>query len=309
VSGAGGLRERSGTVDRLTAPVRAAAQRMAVPFLLVLSVMFIVLGKADVLLFDRVRVLVADTAAPVLQAVAQPIATLAAGLRHAEGVFDLYRENERLREENARLLQWQEVARRLEVENVELKGIVKFAPEGASRYVSAQVIANSGGAFARNVLVAAGNRDGVSRGQAAVTGDGLVGRVAEVGERAARVLLLTDLNSRIPVMLDGSRERAVMAGDNSDQPRLLYLPANVSVKIGERIVTAGAGGVFPPGLPVGVVSAVDGAAVRVEPYAELSRLEYVRVVDFGLAGVLPQSAVPLPKPSKGARVADPGAAR
>jgi rod shape-determining protein MreC len=282
---------------------------LAGPFLILVSMMFIVLGKADVLLFDRLRVAVADTAAPVFQIVAQPAATVAAGVRHIEGIFDLYRENERLREENGRLLQWQEVARRLQAENAELRNLTKFSAADTERFVSAQVIANAGGAFARNVLINAGTRDGVTRGQAAVTGDGLVGRVAEVGERAARILLLTDLNSRIPVMLDTSRERAVLAGDNSDQPRLLYLSANVALAPGERIVTAGAGGVFPPGLPVGVVAAVDGGIVRVEPYAELTRLEYVRVVDFGLTGVLPQSAVPLPRPGRAARNIDPDAGR
>lgn len=285
------------------------AQRVVVPFLVLLSMMFIVLGKADVLLFDRLRIFIADAAAPLLQAVAQPVATAASGVRHIEGMFDLYRENERLREENARLLQWQDVARNLEAENAGLRDLTKYAPEGASRYISAQVIANSGGAFARSVLVSAGGRDGVTRGQAAVTGEGLVGRIAEVGNRAARILLVTDLNSHIPVMLDASRERAVMAGDNSDQPRLLYLPINVTAKVGERIITDGSGGVFPPGVPVGVVASVDGGIVRVEPYAELSRLEYVRIVDFGLPGVLPQNAVPLPKPTRGARAVDPDAAR
>jgi rod shape-determining protein MreC len=300
------LRERSGTVDRFTAPFRAAAQRAAVPFLIFLSAMFIVLGKADIVLFERLRVAVADAAAPILQAVAQPIATAATGVRNIEGIFSVYNENQRLRDENARLLQWQEVARRLEAENTRLRGLVKFTPEAPVRDVAARVIGNSGGAFARNVLVNAGSRDGVNRGQAAATGEGLVGRIAEVGDHSARVLLVSDLNSRIPVVLDDTRERAVMAGDNSDQPRLLYLRANAAVKVGERIVTGGAGGVFPPGIPVGVVASVEGGVVRVEPYAELSRLEFVRIVDFGLEGVLPQSAVPLPKAAKGAKViADP----
>ncbi len=285
------------------------AQRAVVPFLVLLSMMFIVLGKADVLLFDRLRVVIADAAAPLLEALAQPVATMASGVRHVEGVFDLYRENERLREENARLLQWQDVARRLETENAGLRDLTKFVPEGAPRFISAQIIADSGGAFARSVLVSAGGREGVTRGQAAVTGEGLVGRVAEVGGRAARILLLTDLNSHIPVMLDNSRERAVMAGDNSDQPRLLYLPINVTAKPGERIVTDGSGGIFPPGVPVGVVASVDSGIVRVEPYADLSRMEYVRIVDFGLGGVLPQNAMPLPRAARGARVVVPDPVR
>jgi rod shape-determining protein MreC len=304
------VRERSGTVDRFTAPFRAAAQRAAVPFLIFLSALFIVLGKADVLLFEHLRVAVADAAAPVLQAVAQPIATAAAGIRNAEALFSVYSDNQRLREENARLLQWQAVARRLENENARLRALVKFTAESPVREVAARVIGNSGGAFARNVLVNAGSREGVNRGQAAATGDGLVGRIAEVGDHSARVLLLSDLNSRIPVVLDDTRERAVMAGDNSDQPRLLYLRANAEVKVGERVVTGGAGGVFPPGIPVGVVASIKGGDVRVEPYAELTRLEFVRIVDFGLEGVLPQSAMPLPRAGRASRaVADPDSMR
>ena len=88
---------------------------------------------------------------------------------------------------------------------------------------------------------------------------------------------------------------------NTTRPRLLYLPSKATVKVGDRIVTSGSGGIFPPGLPVGVVASVDSGLVHVEPYAELSRLEYVRIVDFGLSGVLPQSAIPMPKASKGAR--------
>jgi rod shape-determining protein MreC len=289
--------------------VRAAAQRLVVPFLILLSMTLIMLGKADILLLDRMRMAVADVAAPVLQAVEQPVSTVAAGVRRIEGLFEVYSDNDRLRQENARLLQWQEVARRLEAENAELRRLTKFKADEATHAVSAQVIANSGGAFARNVLINVGNRDGVARGQAAVTGEGLVGRISEVGDRAARVLLLTDLNSHIPVMLEGSRERAVLAGDNSDQPRLTYLPANVTPKLGDRIVTAGSGGVFPPGLPVGVVAAVDGGIVRIEPFAELARLEYVQVVDFGLEGMLPQNAIPLPKPVRGARTVEPDALR
>ena len=73
------------------------------------------------------------------------------------------------------------------------------------------------------------------------------------------------------------------------------------------MVTAGSGGIFPPGLPVGAVSSIDGGVVRVEPESELSRLEYVRIVDFGLSGsVLPQSAIPAPKPNRaGRRQVDP----
>ncbi len=298
------LRERANIISVTNAQARLAARRLAVPFLIVLSLLLIVLGKADAVLFERIRVEAADRIAPVLAVLSQPAAAVSAGARHIRGLLDLYDENQRLREDNDRLLEWQEVGRRLAAENAALRALTGFQAKGATFSIAAQVIANSGGAFARNVLVDVGARDGVARGQAGVTGEGLVGRVTEVGERTARLLLLTDLNSRIPVVLESSRLRAVMAGDNSDQPRLLYLPADASITPGERIVTGGADGVFPPDLPVGVVASIDGDVVRVEPYAEPARLDYVRILDLGLSAFLPQSAVPPPRTTKGTKAAD-----
>jgi rod shape-determining protein MreC len=282
--------------------MRAAAQRLALPFLVVASVGLIVLGKADILLVDRFRADLNDALAPVFQAIAQPISLVASGLRRFEDHFTVYDENQKLREENARLLQWQEVAQRLETENEELRQMLHFTPQGVRGYITGRVIANSGGAFLRNVLLDVGQREGVERGQAALGGEGVAGRVTEVGSRAARVLLLTDLNSRVPVVVEDTRERAVLAGDNTSRPRLLYLPEKSAVHVGDRVVTAGSGGIFPPGLPVGAVSSIDGGVVRVEPEAELSHLDFVRIVDFGLgAAVLPQSVIPAPKPARGSR--------
>lgn len=289
---------------RISAPVKIAAQRLALPFLVFISAVMILFGKTDLLLYDGLRATVADHVAPLLEAVGQPVAAVTSAVHAVGNAVEVNRENAELREENARLLQWQEVARRLETENAELRDLTKLQPSNAVQSLSAQVIADSGGAFARNVLIDAGSADGIARGQAALTGEGLVGRVAEVGTRTARVLLLTDLNSHVPVEIEQSHQHGVLDGDNSEQPQLVYLPQNVEVTVGERVVTIGAGGVFPPGLPVGVVASVANGVIRIEPYAELSRLEVLRIVDFGLAGVLPQSAVPPRRapgrPAKGA---------
>src|SRR5436309_8562850 len=118
-------------------------------------------------------------------------------------------------------------------------------------------MANSGGGYVLTLMVIGGTDQGLARGQAAVAGDGLVGRLTEVGSQSARVLLITDLNSRIPVVLESSHANAVLAGDNSERPGLLYLGEPGTTKIGERIVTSGEGGIFPPGLPVGVVAAIE----------------------------------------------------
>lgn len=244
-------------------------------------------GRADPAVFERARTAVTDFATPLLDALARPMATIANMVEEVGRLSDLRAENERLRIENARLLEWQNIARQLESENIQLKELMAFVPDSPSHYITVRVVGNTGGSFIRSLLVNSGTRAGVRKGQAAMTGTGLLGRVAEVGERSARVLLVTDLNSRIPVMVERSRDRAVLAGDNSEQPRLEYLTAAAQVRAGDRIVTSGYGGVLPPGLPVGsVVSVKEEAGIRVQPFAEADRLEFVRLMDFGLNGVI-----------------------
>ena len=277
---------------RLSPPRRAALQRVSLLLLVLLSAMMIVLGKADQVMFETLRVSVTDTAAPLLAIASRPLTALEALADRARGLVAVYRDNARLAEENERLLRWRQVALSLASENAELHGLLKLVPVPSASFVTARVIGNSGGAYVRNLMVRAGSENGVVRGQAAITGEGLVGRVAEVGTQAARILLVTDLNSRIPVIVEGTRQRALMTGDNSDRPALRYLDTVSGIKVGDRVVTSGEGGVFPPGLPVGVIASLEGEAPRVEPYVELSQVQYLRIVDYGLADGLPKPVPP-----------------
>ena len=272
---------------RISPARRAAIERTSVTLLVVVSAAMIIAGKADQVAFQYLRNSVMDAAAPALDMLSRPAAAFDAAADRLRGFITVYRDNVRLAEENQRLLGWQQVAMRLSAENAELRDLAKLVPEPAISFVTARVIGDSGGAYARNVMVNAGRDNGVAHGQAAMTGEGLVGRVAEEGSRAARILLITDLNSRVPVVVDGTRQRAILAGDNTARPILRYVDSGGTMRIGDRIVTSGQGGVFPPGLPVGVVASVDSEGARVEPYAALSRVDYLRLVDYGLAESLP----------------------
>ena len=293
------MRYRGGSVRRLALPFQGWVQRFAFALLVSASIGMMVLAKVDSQMVERLRVGVTDAVAPVLGALSQPSATAAAMVEEVRAITDLRSENERLRSENARLLQWQAVARNLEQENIAFKELLALVDHPRPAFITARVIGDAGGAFVRTVLLNAGSDDGVRVGQAAVNAEGLVGRVVEAGRRSARVLLLTDLNSRVPVVVEQTRVPAILAGDNSYHPSLAFTPVNAVFEPGERIVTSGHGGMLPPGLPVGeVVSTVDGVA-RVRPYVEWSSLEYLRVLDFTLPGVLPATrtagpAGPLP---------------
>jgi rod shape-determining protein MreC len=275
-------------VIRLSSPRRAVLQRIIFPILILLSAMMIIVGKVDQAVFEPLRISLSEVAAPTLDALSRPIAAADILLNQAYRLINLYQENARLEEENGRLLHWQQAALNLATENAQLRSFLKLVPEPAVSYVTARVIANSGGAYVRNLMVNAGSDIGVARGQAAITGAGLVGRIVEVGTRTARILLLTDLNSRVPVIVERSRQRAILSGDNSERPLLQYLDPAGAVKIGDRIITSGEGGVFPPNLPVGVVSAIGGGAPAVRLYVESSGVEYLRIVDYGLTSGLPK---------------------
>src|SRR5882724_4632733 len=152
---------------RLAMPIKAIGQRFALPILVLASVVMIVLGKADTLLFDRLRASFGDVVSPVLDIVSKPVAAVDAAVARIHDMVALYDENGRLREENARLLQWQQVAQQLGTENSRLRDLLKLAPDPTTSFVSTRVIANSGGAFVRSVLVDAGSAEGLTRGQAA----------------------------------------------------------------------------------------------------------------------------------------------
>ena len=281
------MREGPRSIYRIAQPIKNLAQRFAFLGLLVAAVGMTFLGKVDVLLMDSLRSQVTDAVAPILDALSKPIQSVSRAVDQISELSDLRQENLRLRLNEARLLQWQGVARRLESENKGLKGLLNYVPEPLPSFITARVIADTGGAFFHSLILNAGSQDGVTKGQAAITGDGLVGRIAGVGFRSSRILLITDLNSRIPVLAGRNRTRVILAGNNSDKPRLIHLPSGETVSVGDRVVTSGHGGAFPPGLPVGIVSAVEESVIQVTPFVERNRLEYIRLLDFGLGGILP----------------------
>lgn len=296
------MKQSAGSVSRL-GHLRTLFGRFAFVLLIGASFALMLLGKADTYLVERVRTTVSDAVSPVVDAMSRPAVFVSGVVDNVRELAAIREENARLRLENERLLQWQTAARRLEAQNDSLKALLNFAPEPQAAFVTARVVADTGGAFAHSLLVTAGTRQAVEKGEAVISGEGLIGRIAETGERSSRVLLISDINSRIPVAVGNVRQRAVLAGDNSMRPRLLFLKSPGAVSPGDRVVTSGDAGAFPPGLPIGVVTSVTETEVRVEPFFQRDRLDYVRVVDYGLTGILRDVA---PERQATAKVQPPG---
>ena len=269
------------SLSRLTVPLKALADRFAFGTLIVVSIFLLIVSKADVRLLEAIDGRVSDLLAPVLEVAVQPIHASRRLAQNVGELMALRTENVQLREQNRRLLEWQSTARQLALENAGLRQLLNAVPEDDHpTAVTARVVADAGGPFVQTVLVDAGAEQGVVKGMAAVNERGLAGRVIEVGRRSARVLLLTDFNSRIPVMVEPSRDQAILAGDNGREPGLVFLPLNPRLSIGDRVVTSGRGGVLPPGLAIGVISAVGDRKVTITPLVDWDRLDYLRLLAY-----------------------------
>ncbi len=289
--------KQSGALGRL-ATLRLLAQRFAFLSLVAAAFLLMILGKADILLIERTRALVVDAVAPVLDVMSRPAASIAEIVEHVRELSNLSAENARLKAENQRLLHWQTVARQMQSENAILHDQLNFIPDPDPAFITARVIGDMGSSFNQSLLLNAGTRDGVRKGQAVLAGETLVGYISDVGERSSRLLLLTDINAHLPVMVESTHTRAILSGDNKSRPKLNLLNANPNIQVGDRIVTASSGSAFPPGLPVGVVATTADGNIWIEPFVHRYELEYVAVVDYGLGGILPFTDKPPPPPRR-----------
>ena len=283
------MRLPTGQISRF-GTLKSLLQRFAFLTLIGITFALMLIGKADTILVERARIAVTDAVTPILRIMSEPASVVADFIDNIRELAAIREENAELREVNTRLLQWQSVAQRLESENKSLRILLAAVPDPAAIFVTARVVADTGGAFAQSILLAAGESSGVRKGQVVMTGEGVVGRVMQAGLHSSRVLLITDINSRIPVLVGEAGNRAILAGDNGLRPRLLYLGDKTAATPGDKVVTSGDAETFPPGLPIGQVAQVDERNVDVEPFVVRDKLQHVRVVDFGLAGILAEQA-------------------
>jgi rod shape-determining protein MreC len=208
----------------------------------------------------------------------------------------VHEQNQRLREENARLRAWYQLALSMRDKMDRYEEILALNPDPTAEAILARVIAETDGPFVKTRVLNAGANQGVAEDQAVLSEHGLVGRVVSAGQRSSRVLLLKDLNSRVPVMIERNDVRAILAGDNSERPQLRYLRPGHGLVSGDRVVTSGDGGLLPRGLPVGETF-VDGQGDwRVRLYSDDGPVDYVRVVRFDFPRRL-EVTEPEPPPS------------
>ncbi|EEW25622.1 rod shape-determining protein MreC [Rhodobacter ferrooxidans] len=282
--------------DEFSRPIR----RILVGGLVLLLFALFLLWRIDSPRVERFRTALVDRLVPSFAWAMVPV-TKAAGMIDAfQSYASLYDQNQELRRELQQMKAWKEAALQLEQQNARLLDLNQVRLDAKLTHVTGMVLADSGSPFRQSVLLNVGSRDGIRDGWAAMDGLGLVGRISGVGERTARVILLTDSASRIPVVVQPSGQKALMSGDNSPAPPLEFLEKPDLVRPGDQVVTSGDGGVFPAGLLVGQVALGPDRRQRVRMAADYERLEFLRVLRSHELPPISQAgamvAPPLPPP-------------
>lgn len=260
-------------------------RRLVHVVLIALSFSLMFIGKADLVAMRDLRMSSNDFLAPVIDFVSAPIRgveTMAEGIRT---VASLRAENVRLQAENDLLQRWRRRAEILESENQQLRSVTGTVSDEDRSLITARAVTAPGGSFAHTILIAIGDESGIAAGDPVITSNGLVGIVYEVGRAYARVLMISDINARIPVMLASSSWPGLTIGRNGEYLELAFLPAEARPEVGELVLTSGHGGILPAGLAVGRVDRVDGDDIRVRPAVEFRNLGYVSVLIGGTEGV------------------------
>ena len=225
-------------------------------------------------------------AGPVGGVFAAPVRWAGAARDYVGGYFFAIGENRRLKAEIAELRGWRDEAIAQKNINGRYEALLGLRTEPPVPMATGRAISESRGPFSNAKLIDVGSAKGVRIGNPVVTEHGLVGRVTGVTSGVSRVVLLTDVASRTPVMIERTDARAMLTGDGGDSPRLEFIRGSGSIKAGDRILSSGDGGGLPRGLPIGVAAkGVDGAW-RVKLFSDHGAIDYVRVLLFQSFGQL-----------------------
>ncbi|HEY0265387.1 MAG TPA: rod shape-determining protein MreC [Rhizomicrobium sp.] len=264
---------------------RKSNAQLPLVIVIALAVVLVLLGKAQSGLLDKARAHVTDWMAPVLEKVRAPVAGFDRWIGSVSEIFTVYEQNLKLKEENARLRQWRNVAIVLQGRVGRYQTLLHAVPDPKMNAVLARVIGRASRPFLQTMILDAGRDNHALPGQAVVDARGMIGRIYLTGSRTSLVILLTDLNSRIPVTIapsvgNSGNIQAIMTGDNTAMPTLDMVLHTATLHAGDQVVSSGDGGLLPAGLPIGTVVADGQGSWRVALLADAASSQDVEILNF-----------------------------
>ena len=256
--------------------IRLLAKKFALVLLFLSAFVLMLINKTDTAIIEKTSSLATDAVSPVIDVLVIPARSIAGIYDYLKELKQIHKENQELRKENRKLLQVKDRAQALEIENRILAQLLNYVIPPEAKFITARVIAEEGDAFSHSLIAYTGDSPDVRKGQVVLSNRGVVGKLY------SKIILITDINSKIPVMVERTRVRGILTGDNTPTPKMVFIPLEAELTVGDRIVTSGVAGTFPAGLPVGKISSIEKNNVKIKTFTNLERLEYVKIVDYGL---------------------------
>lgn len=243
-----------------------------------LSLFLLIMGTLNLPVMINIQGFLMDRLSPVLKGTSQPILVLKEWKDWILDFFNAPTKIQNLRNENLSLKNKLAEAQSLLEENRDLKKLVNIKNASIRPFLTARVLSYPSHPYFQSIIIDAGKNNGVEVDQVALTDQGLVGRVIQVGSHTAQVVLISDSNSRIPVMIGNKKILAILAGNNQGLPLLKYVPEKSDIAVGDRVVTSGKGGIFRAGIPVGSVTHIKEGTISVAPFVGLDQISFVSLL-------------------------------
>lgn len=269
-------REDFGIAIRSAFLVRGSKQKFSLFALIVVSIIFLSLEKIETKPLRYFRALVKDViyrGAMVVSAPSKSINNFSDSITQHMHLYDDY---SKLKKENNDLKNKISEKNFLELENNQLRKLIEEQVSSTANFTSARVMLDKQSPYLNSFIINVGSNRNIKNGMAAMDGTNFIGRIVDVNFFSSRVLLISDLNSKIPVMTEPSANHAILSGHGDSKPTLEYLPKNHNIQDGDKVYTSGKEGIFSPGIPIGEVK-IEDDITKVLLFSDLSQITFINI--------------------------------
>ncbi|MFY9590225.1 rod shape-determining protein MreC [Rickettsia endosymbiont of Halotydeus destructor] len=265
----------SSNISEFTKSITIFSKHFFILFFLILSLYLFVTGPKK---FSNISLEITGGALSIGLKIYENIFDYINGITHKLVYFqDLAKKNIELQLEIAKLQHMQNNIDAIRAENIALRNLLTVTKEEEFVHVTAKLLSVSLNPFSKSALIAAGKKHGIEVDQVVINAEGLVGRVTEVSNNYSKIMLINDVNSRIPITAGSSREKGILAG-NGNGGKILYLPDNHLIQKDEKIITSGHGNIYPSGILLGYADKVTEKDITVSMVVDLSKTEFVQIL-------------------------------
>ena len=269
-------REDVGIAIRSAFLAKGSKQKFSLFALIVLSIVLIFFETIDTKPLNYFRAFIKDVIYRGALVVSVPSKSINNFTDFVKEHVHLYDDYSKLKKENNELKNKISQTHFLELENTQLRKLIEEQVSSTSNLMSARVMLDKQSPYLNSFIINIGSNKNIKNGMAALDGKNFIGRIVDVNFFSSRVLLVSDLNSKIPVMTEPSAHHAILSGHGESEPTLEYLPENHNIQNGDKVYTSGKGGIFSPGIPVGEVK-IENNIIKVLLFSDLSQITFINI--------------------------------